>query len=74
MGAWYNFQLKPANKIIFSKLKEALGGNVIQINSGISALQPNLARVFWAAGIKVCEVYGLTEISLVVSDSIGSGD
>lgn len=72
MGGWYNFQLKLANKIIFSKWREALGGNVMQINSGASALQPRLARVFWAAGIKVCEGYGLTETSPVVSASVGN--
>jgi long-chain acyl-CoA synthetase len=69
-GAWYNFQLKLANKIIFSKWREALGGNIIQINSGASALQPRLARVFWSAGIPVCEGYGLTETSPVISASI----
>jgi long-chain acyl-CoA synthetase len=71
-GAWYNWQLKMANKLIFSKWREALGGNIIQINSGASALQPRLARVFWAAGIKICEGYGLTETSPVVSASIGN--
>lgn len=70
MGALYDFQLKLANKIIFSKWREALGGNVMQINSGASALQPRLARVFWAAGIKICEGYGLTETSPVVSTSV----
>ncbi len=72
MGGWYDFQLKIANKLIFSKWREALGGNVMQINSGASALQPRLARVFWAAGIKVCEGYGLTETSPVVTASIGT--
>lgn len=70
MGPWFDWQLKMANKIIFSKWREALGGEVLQINSGASALQPRLARVFWAAGIKVCEGYGLTETSPVVSASI----
>lgn len=70
LGYWYNFQLKIANKLIFSKWREALGGNIMQINSGASALQPRLARVFWAAGIKICEGYGLTETSPVVSASI----
>jgi long-chain acyl-CoA synthetase len=70
MGSWYDFQLKMANKIIFSKWREALGGEVLQINSGASALQPRLARVFWAAGIKVCEGYGLTETSPVISASV----
>jgi long-chain acyl-CoA synthetase len=72
MGAWYDFQLKLANKLIFSKWREALGGNIMQINSGASALQPRLARVFWAAGIKVCEGYGLTETSPVVTASVGT--
>lgn len=70
MGFGYNLQLKIANKLIFSKWREALGGNIMQINSGASALQPRLARVFWAAGIKICEGYGLTETSPVVSASI----
>jgi len=46
MGGWYDLQLKIANKLIFSKWREALGGNIQQINSGASALQPRLARVF----------------------------
>jgi long-chain acyl-CoA synthetase len=60
---WYNTQLKMANKLIFSKWREALGGNVKMIVSGAAALQPRLARVFWAAQIPVCEAYGLTETS-----------
>ncbi len=72
MGGWYDFQLKLANKLIFSKWREALGGNIMQINSGASALQPRLARVFWAAGIRVCEGYGLTETSPVVTASVGT--
>ncbi|NVJ87504.1 MAG: long-chain fatty acid--CoA ligase [Algoriphagus sp.] len=74
MGSWYNFQLKLANKLIFSKWREALGGNIMQINSGASALQPRLARVFWAAGIRVCEGYGLTETSPVVTATISTPD
>lgn len=74
MGGWYDFQLKLANKLIFSKWREALGGNIMQINSGASALQPRLARVFWAAGIRVCEGYGLTETSPVVTASVGTKD
>jgi long-chain acyl-CoA synthetase len=74
MGAWYDFQLKLANKLIFSKWREALGGNIMQINSGAAALQPRLARIFWAAGIKICEGYGLTETSPVVSTSIPTNE
>ncbi len=55
MGGWYNFQLKLANKIIFSKWREALGSNVLAIVSGGESLQPRLARVFSAAQIPVLE-------------------
>ena len=66
-GGWYEFQLKIARKLIFSKWQEALGGNVMAIASGSAALQPRLARVFNAAGIPVMEGYGLTETSPTVS-------
>ena len=56
-------------KVIFSKWREALGGNVRLIASGSAALQPRLSRVFWAAGVPVSEGYGLTETSPVVSVS-----
>lgn len=63
----YNFKLGIARKLIFSKWKEALGGNIKLIISGGAALQERLARVFWAAGIKVLEGYGLTETSPVIA-------
>lgn len=66
-GSWYELQLKLANKLIFSKWREALGGNVKVIVSGGAALQPRLARVFWSARIPVLEGYGLTETSPVIS-------
>lgn len=62
-GAWYNFQLKLANKIIFTKWRDALGGNIKFIVSGAAALQPKLAKIYWAAGIHVLEAYGQTETS-----------
>lgn len=66
-GWWYEFQLKMARKIIFSKWKEALGGNLNLMVSGSAALQPRLARMFAAAGIPVMEGYGLTETSPVIA-------
>lgn len=66
-GFCYKLQLKIANKLIFSKWREALGNNVKVIVSGGAALQERLARVFWSAGIHVLEGYGLTETSPVVA-------
>jgi len=66
-GWFYEYQLKWARKLIFSKWNDALGGKVKIIISGGSALQPRLARVFHAAGMKVMEGYGLTETSPVIA-------
>ena len=66
-GWWYETQLKLANKLIFSKWREALGNNLKAIASGSAPLQPRLARVFNAAQIPVMEGYGLTETSPVVA-------
>lgn len=66
-GWWYEFQLKIANKLVFSKWREALGNNIVAIASGGAALQPRLARVFHAARIPVLEGYGLTETSPVIA-------
>jgi len=66
-GWWYEFQLSIARKLVFSKWQEALGGKVKAAVSGGAALQPRLARVFWAAQIPILEGYGLTETSPVVA-------
>ena len=66
-GWYYGLKLKLANKLVFSKWRAALGDNIKVIVSGGAALQPRLARVFWAAGIPVLEGYGLTETSPVLS-------
>lgn len=66
-GFWYELQLKIARKLIFSKWKEGLGGNIELLVSGSAALQPRLTRIFAAANIPVMEGYGLTETSPVIS-------
>ena len=66
-GVWYEWQLKLARKLIFSKWKEGLGGELDLIVSGSAALQPRLARMFAAAEIPIMEGYGLTETSPVIT-------
>ncbi|SDW76118.1 long-chain acyl-CoA synthetase [Lutibacter oricola] len=66
-GWWYHFKLNIANKIIFTKWREALGGNIKFLVSGSAPLQPLLTRVFTAAQIPVFEGYGMTETSPGIS-------
>jgi len=66
-GWWYEKKLKIANKLVFSKWREATGGKIKVIISGGAALQERLARVFHAAQIPIMEGYGLTETSPVIS-------
>ncbi len=66
-GFWYTFKLKIANKIIFSKWREGLGGHLKCIVTGGAACQVRLIRIFTAAGIPIMEGYGLTETSPVIA-------
>lgn len=68
-GWWYAFKLKIADKVVFKKWRQALGNNIKMIVSGGATLQPQIARVFCAAGIRIMEGYGLTETSPVVAVS-----
>ena len=65
--AWYRMKLALANKVIFSKWREGLGGKVDFIVTGGAACQVRLIRIFTAAGIPVYEGYGPTENSPVIS-------
>lgn len=62
-GAFYNFKLNIARKLIFSKWQEALGGNLQFMVAGSAPTQERLIRVFTAAGISIFEGYGMTESS-----------
>ena len=66
-GFWYELQLKIARKLVFSKWKQGLGGNLTVLVSGSAALQQRLTRIFAAAGMPVMEGYGLTETSPVIT-------
>jgi long-chain acyl-CoA synthetase len=65
-GLWYSLKLNIARKLVFSKWREALGGEVDFIVTGAAAMQPRLITLFSAAGIQVIEGYGLTETSPVL--------
>ncbi len=67
LGAWYNLQLNIANKLVFSKWRAGLGGEVNAIITGGAACQVRLIRIFTAAKIVIMEGYGLTETSPVIS-------
>jgi long-chain acyl-CoA synthetase len=66
-GWLYEMKLKIADKLIFSKWRQALGGNVRIAGCGGASLQSRLERIFWAAGIKIINMYGLTETSPIIT-------
>ena len=56
-----------ADKLVFSKWREGLGGNIVTLVSGSAALSKRLNRMFHNAGIPILEGYGLTETSPVIA-------
>lgn len=66
-GWFYERKLKVADKLIFSKWRQALGNRVRIVGCGGASLQPRLEKVFWAAGIKIINMYGLTETSPIIT-------
>lgn len=64
---WEKIQYAVADKLVFSKWREAVGGNIKAIVTGSAACQIKLLKVFTAANIIVMEGYGLTETSPVIS-------
>lgn len=63
----YRIRLKIADKLVFSKWREAIGGKIQLVGCGGAALQPRVERIFWAAGVKVINMYGLTETSPIIT-------
>jgi long-chain acyl-CoA synthetase len=66
-GAWYSMKLALANKLIFSKWRDALGGNIKYIITGGAACQERIIRIFTGARLPVYEGYGPTENSPVIA-------
>ncbi len=65
----YREQVKIADKLIYTKWRDAMGGELKYIVSGGAALQPRISRVLGVAGIMAIEGYGLTETSPVIAVS-----
>ena len=67
-GGFYHWKLGIADKLVFSKVRAALGLTQIKaVASGSAALQPRLARFFNGIGVPILEGYGLTETAPVIS-------
>lgn len=66
-GAWYEFKRSIIDKLVYSKWRAAIGGNICCIISGGAAINPRLERIFTCARIKMLQGYGLTETCVVVS-------
>ncbi len=67
MSPGYRAKYNLMNKLVFSQWRKALSPNIKFLGCGGSALSPRLARIFWAAGFRVFEGYGLTETSPVIA-------
>lgn len=66
-GLFYKMKLNLADKLVFSKWREAMGGQVRAVGVGGAALPSHIERVFWAAGIRLLNMYGLTETSPIIT-------
>ena len=67
LGQSKGLSFRIADKLVFSKWREGLGGNIVCLISGSAALSTRLNRMFHGAGIPILEGYGLTETSPVIS-------
>ncbi len=66
-GWFYEQKMKIADKLIFSKWREALGGHAKLVGCGGASLQSRLESIFWASGLKIINMYGLTETSPIIT-------
>lgn len=63
----YKQKLKIADRLIFSKWRAAIGGLAESVGCGGAALPAHIEKIFWAAGIKILNMYGLTETSPIIT-------
>ena len=58
-------QYEIANRVVFSRLREAFGGRVKQFITGAAPIPKPILEFFWGAGIPIYEVYGMTEATVI---------
>lgn len=66
-GLFRKLEFLVLDRLVFSRWREALGGEMTAVISGGAALRPDITRAFLAAGIPVCQGYGMTEASPIIS-------
>jgi long-chain acyl-CoA synthetase len=66
-GLFLTLKHKIADRLVYSKLREALGGRIRALVSGGAPLAPELAQFFYGAGMPIYQGYGLTESSPVIA-------
>ena len=64
---WYSIKHSIANKLVYVKWREKLGGHEQLIVTGGSSIQPRIIRLFSAAGLYIYEGYGMTETAPVIA-------
>jgi long-chain acyl-CoA synthetase len=67
------WKLGLADKLVFAKIRERLGGRFRFAMSGGAPLGRDVAEFFWGAGVPIYEGYGLTETSPIISCSGATG-
>jgi long-chain acyl-CoA synthetase len=63
-------QWQIADKLVYSKFREGMGGRVRWFMSGSAPLSVELLEFFWSVGLPIYQGYGLTETSPIVSASL----
>ncbi|WP_319480500.1 AMP-binding protein [uncultured Draconibacterium sp.] len=73
-GKGWRFFLKPLywifDQVLFAKVREGFGGNLQFFVGGGALLDIELQRFFYAVGLPICQGYGLTEASPVISSNV----
>lgn len=64
---WYQIRHRLADKLVFSKWRDAFGGHELWVVTGGASIRPNIIRLFTAAKLHLYQGYGMTETSPVIS-------